>query len=129
MDLFGQENLTPLTAIAPYRIPEVVSHKVDRESFVRGFGSRYSVPPQHVGTQVEVIGYPDKIVVRAAHLIIAEHTRSLTAGACIADENHIAELWKLALPKQNAVPRTPQYEITFETCVAVRPLSDYEALA
>lgn len=129
LDLLGQENLVPLTAIAPYQIPQVVSRKVDRESFVRGFGSLYSVPPQHVGRQVDVMGYPDKIVVRSAHLVIAEHTRSTTPGSCIADEKHIAELWKLALPKQNGTSPAPRYSLSFETSVAVRPLCVYEAAA
>jgi len=128
VDLWHQESLVPVSSLTPYCIPEMATRKVDRESFVRLAGSRYSVPPIHVGKEVSVLGYGDRIVVRTGDLIIAEHARAVKPGSCVAAGKHLSELWKLAMPPGIDNP-APHWQITFNDVVATTPLQVYEEAA
>jgi len=125
-DLHGQEGLTPITSIAPYKVYPIRTAKVSAESFVRIEGSRYSVPPAHVGKTVAVTLRENRIVVRSGDLIIAEHDKADHPGSCVAAREHLAELWKLSLASSDGP--VPNWQMTFRQDVAATPLAAYEAV-
>jgi transposase len=127
IDLFAEEQLTPVSSVTPYQVYERIERKVGSEGFVRFDRSSYSVPPRHVGQKVFVEAYADHIVVRAGSLIIAEHERSKFAGACVADAEHVAAMWKLSLA-QPAQAR-PHWQQVWQDSVAAVSLTSYEEVA
>ncbi len=127
MDLFADEKLTPYASIAPYRYQPWVSRNVDSESFVHFGASRYSVPPKNVGKKVLVQQADQKILIRCADLIIAEHKAAERPGSRVADKAHISELWKLSL--QNGTPPAPHWEVLFTNTVDTPSLDVYEEVS
>lgn len=127
VDLFAQEKLIAYNSVAPYRYQPWVNRKVDCESFVHFGSSRYSVPPENVGRKVFVQQADQKIIIRCADLIIAEHVAATKRGLKVADEKHIAELWKLSL-QQSSKP-VPKWEVRFTNTVDERSLKLYEEAA
>jgi hypothetical protein len=101
---------------------------VGADSFVRVDGSRYSVPPSHVGQTVAVTIDDQRIVVRADDLIIAEHPKAVTRGSCLTHKEHLDELWKLALAGTGQ-KQHPRWHVSWQGDVAVTPLSRYEEAA
>jgi len=126
-DLFAQEKLTAYTSIAPYRYQPWISRKVDSESFVHFGTSRYSVPPTNVGRKVLVQQADQKILIRCADLIIAEHQAAAKPGSRVADKAHIAELWKLSLA--NSPDPRPHWEVRFTNTVESPSLAAYEEVS
>jgi len=124
VDLLPKENLTALASISPYPVAAFASRQVDSESFVRFAGSRYSVPPQHVGESVVLLHMGGKVVVRSGDLVIAEHAEAPKRGSCMADSSHIAELWKFTTRTQ--IIRQPEWHQASATVVETRSLSVYE---
>jgi transposase len=141
-DLLSEEraHLVPVRSIAPYQICEQLPRKVDAEGFVHAFGSRYSVPPSHIGRQVVVWAYDRKIVVRKPlaggtdGLIIAEHDRAASSGQCMADKEHIAQLWRATLDRAGRAetcsgPLARWRTDGWDAPVEAAPLSRYEEAA
>ena len=127
-DLFTKEGLTPPSSIVAYRVSERLERVVDSEGFVRLRGSRYSVPPTAVGQRVIVEQGEQRILVRLGEVIIAEHPRATRAGECLAQPEHVAEMWRLAFAR-TPVPGAREGTPLFQQPVAVRPLSVYEEVA
>lgn len=124
IDLFTQEKLQASPAGHPYRVEPALQRKVDSEGFVRFQRSRYSVPPQHCGKTVTVELRADKIQIRSADLILAEHEPAARPGSCIADKAHLQELWKRSTPPSEAP--LPSWQIRFDQAVVITPLSIYQ---
>lgn len=123
-DLLLQERLTDIGSITPYRAYPVRMAKVSAESFVRVAGSRYSVPPAHVGRQVIVTLRDSKVVIRSGDLIVAEHDEAAQPGSCVAAKEHLAELWKLSLASTQGP--LPNWQMNFRQDVAATPLCAYD---
>lgn len=117
--------LAPVAQLRPYA--PAVTRKVDAESLVAYHGSRYSVPPAHIGATVSVIATGGKITVRAGELVIAEHPPT-AKGRCQIQPDHLQALWKQtmtqAVAERHAPP--PRCTVTFAQTVEQRPLSIYE---
>ena len=96
-DLLAEEGLSRLGSIPAYRIAAVSERRVDAEGFVRLGRSRYSVPPEYVGSRVVVERGEQRVVVRSGDLIIAEHAPAPRPGACMAHKEHVEALWRLSL--------------------------------
>lgn len=131
VDLLAVElpTLTPFASKTAYQLATREERKVSSESFVHFKGSRYSVPPEHVGqiVLVELRQAEQRVVIRAANLIIADHPQATKRGESITAKAHLDALWKLSLAQN--MPPPPHYHISFSDQVAVRPLSQYEEVA
>jgi transposase len=139
-----RESLTPIRSVVPYQIYELLERKVDVEGFVRARGSRYSVAPEYIERQVVVCVGERKIIVRPKSdgapggLIIAEHDRATASGQCIADKDHLAQLWKATMERSekaraargNPAPLSASWRRQgWDAPVDVVPLSRYEEVA
>jgi transposase len=124
LDRFAHEKLQAIPEGPPYRVVPLIQRKVDHEGFVRFERSRYSVPPDHCGTTVAIELRDERIFIRSAELIIAEHHLASRAGSCIAEQTHIQELWKRST-SPGAAP-LPSWKVRFDQNVAATPLSTYE---
>ncbi len=102
--------------------------KVSSECWVHFQGVRYSMPPTHVGQSVlvELHSAQQRVIIRADHVIIADHPQATTRGATISYPAHLAALWQLTLA-QSTPPPTSWQRSDSET-VETRPLALYEAL-
>lgn len=127
IDLLGSENLTPCSSIKAYRFSAVSERIADAEGFVRLWGSRYSVPPSVVGKRVIVEQGEQQIRVRVGQLIVAEHRRAVRSGETIANPDHVAQMWQLAMAKTTVPKRDAP--LLFQHPVEQRPLSVYEEAA
>ena len=119
--LLAKENLAPARAAYPF----IETRQVDAGSFVAWHGSRYSVPPAHVGRTVAVSGALGRVSVRLGETIIAEHPQAAKSGQSVADPAHLAEVWKLSVPGGTDRPPPPNWKLTFDAQVPVRPLTAY----
>lgn len=124
VDLWHQEGLTALASLPEYPLHAIAARKVDAEGFVRLGGSRYSVPPAHVGQTVTLLHLGQKVLVRAGDLVVAEHACAPKPGSCMADPAHLAELWKLST--RVSPPSAPLAWQQTEPVVEVRSLTIYE---
>jgi hypothetical protein len=135
IDLLEAEQLTKLTSIASYRLCQTSVRTVDVEGFVHLEGSRYSMPPEHVGQPVVVEQGESRIPLRRGDRIIAEHPRAKRRGECVVDRAHVAAFWKLAMPPgaSGSAPAEKgparRFEMRFTDAVASTPLSIYESAA
>jgi hypothetical protein len=127
-DLLVEEKLTARSSVPAYQLAALSERRVDAESFVRLGRSRYSVPPEYVGSRVIVERGEQRVVVRAGDLIIAEHAPAPRPGACMTQKEHVEALWRLSLQRTSAVP-APSWHIGFREPVAQTPLSAYEEVA
>ncbi|MGH9959138.1 MAG: IS21 family transposase [Pyrinomonadaceae bacterium] len=127
VDLFAQEELTSVRAIAPYLVGQQVPRQAGWDATVRFERSRYSIPPQHAGKPVFVEADQQKIVIRSGDLIIAEHQRATQPDSSIVQPEHLAALWQLSL--QKPVPAAPHWQLSFSDAVAVTPLAAYDQTA
>lgn len=128
IDLFSKETLTSHESIRPYRYIDPVSRKVSYESMVHYQGSKYSVPPEYAGNQVEISAHGGMITIQCKEMIIAEHKQALKPGQCIVNKDHIAELWKLTEQQIKPPSKTP-WKVAFEQNVQQRPLSVFEEVS
>lgn len=133
VDLLAQEGLTCLTSRPSYCLVTKQVRQVSAEGYVHLEGSRYSVAPEHVGQEVLVEVGEQQVRIRAGDLILAEHARARTPGACVVDPAHAAACWQLCLPRPHGeappAPAPPPWQLTFSDAVATRPLSTYAELA
>lgn len=120
-------HLAPAAQLRPYAA--AVARKVSAESLVSFQGGRYSVPPEHIGTQVSVTSLGGRITVKAGELIIAEHA-PVAKGRCQIQPEHLQALWKQtvarATSERHAPP--PRCHVAFAQAVEQRPLSVYAEL-
>jgi hypothetical protein len=125
VDLWPQEQLTPLGVVAPYRIDESVPRQAGYDGFVRFGRSRYSVPPEYAGQPVTIGSEGQRVVIRVGDMIVAEHAVAERAGSSVADRAHVAAMWKLSLQRPTSPP-PPRWQLTFEAGVQATPLTAYE---
>lgn len=120
--------LAPIAQLRPYA--PAVSRKVDAEALVAYRGSRYSVPPEHVGQLVSVQSLGGKITVKAGELIVAEHA-PIAKGHSQIDPAHLQALWKQTVARATAERHAPppRCTVTFTQPVEQRPLSVYAEVA
>lgn len=130
VDLLAVEKgcLIPFASQSTYQLASREPRKVSSESFVHFQGSRYSVPPEHVGQTVliELRQGEQRLIIRLGNLVIADHPQASKRGESITAKAHLEALWKLSLAQN--IPPPPHYQLTFTDKVAVRPLSHYEAV-
>lgn len=124
VDLFAKETLTAYGSAPIYRLSERGLRKVNNESFIQFGASRYSVPPENVGKTVLVQQDEQRVIIRCEDLIIADHPVAARPGCCIVNPEHIEQLCKLSL-KRNEVP-TANWQIRFDQSVEAPPLTIYE---
>jgi hypothetical protein len=82
-----------------------------------------------VGKTVLVEEADQRIIIRAADLIIAEHPRAVRPGSSVVQKEHVSAFWKLAQATSNPRPAAPPWQLTFQESVATTPLSHYEEVA
>lgn len=120
--------LAPADQLRPYA--PAVTRKVNAEGLVAYQGSRYSVPPEHIGTTVSVIATGGKIAVRVGDLVLAEHV-PVPKGQSQIQPDHLQAIWKQTMTKaiteRHAPP--PRCLVTFTQPVEQRPLSVYAEAA
>lgn len=117
--------LQPLAGMRPYVLVEPKMRRVSAESMIRYAGSQYSVPPAHVGQEVQVEAQAGLITIRCADLVIAEHHAAQSRGQCIVNHDHLAELWKV-MEQQIPAPKDQQpWQVRFDQQVATTPLMTY----
>lgn len=124
-----QATLQPLTDIAPYAFVDPKSRKVSNESMVRFNGSQYSVPPVHVGQQVDVFAQAGHITIRSADVVIAEHQEAAASGQCVVNKEHLAELWKLIESQTPKPDDGKHWHLRFDGSVQSTPLATYEGVS
>ena len=131
VDLFEKEKpaLTPITAVAPYRFIDPAQRVVNAESMIRFNGSRYSVPPAHAGQRVQVAAQGGQILIRAGDTVIAEHAEAPRPGACVVEQAHLAEVWKLTQQQVPVAEQAPRWHVRFEPQVQTTPLATFEEVA
>ena len=120
-------HLIPLNSIAPYQLTLKDSRVVDASGFVRYRGSRYSVPPAHVGGTVLIEQSEAHLRIRSGDLIIAEHKLASSKGECVSQREHVEQLWRLSLKR--APEPQPNWQVTFEQQVETPSLRLYEEAA
>lgn len=121
-EMLKEEGLLPLRG--RYRRTESVQRTVNAEGYVLIGGSRYSVPPKHVGRRVTVLSGTGRIKVLAGDTIVAEHRETLKKGQSVVDPLHAAEMWKLSLGEKR-VPRAKPAKLLI-AMPDERPLTVYE---
>ena len=123
-----QPTLLPVSTVPGYRLARRATRKVSNECWVHFQGSRYSVPPTHVGQTVvvELYAAQRRVVIRAEAVILADHPQASTRGAQVSDPAHLAALWRLALVQSTPPPLS--WQLATDATVEIRPLSAYEAL-
>lgn len=126
--------LAPVGAVAPYVLGQRFSRKVDVEGFVQVARARYSVPPEYIGQQVIVAVGEQKVTVRLGQTVVATHRPAERPGACVADPDHMAALWRKTVPQEvleaaAAGQANPANARRDELAPQVRPLSVYQEFA
>jgi hypothetical protein len=126
--LVEQPHLLSVTGVPPYRLTTRAVRKVSTECWVHFLGVRYSMPPSQVGQSVlvELHSEQQRVVIRAAQGILAEHPQATGRGVTVSDPAHLAALWQLTLA-QSTPPPSP-WQLSSREAVATRPLAVYEAL-
>jgi transposase len=124
VDLLNAEKLIPLDSISPYRLRLKEARKVSSEGLVSYCGSRYSVPPEHVGKTVLVEQSGQRIIIRSNDLILFDHPRAERKGSRVVAAEHIEAMWKMTLDRPG--PSLPHWEIRFNDEVAQTQLREYE---
>lgn len=122
-----QSQLTPVTQVSVYQLNQTVNRTVNREAMVCYQGSRYSVPPDYAGQQVQVNASGGQIQIALGDTVIAEHPQAVKAGQCKVDKDHLKDLWRLSV-SQTPVPADVSCTITFEQQVQTTPLHVFEAV-
>lgn len=129
VDLFEAERqkLTSIGAITPYTVTSQHSRTVTCDSMVNFQRSRYSVPPEFIGSTVFVTSSAGQINIRANEMIVAEHAQAARRGLDLIQPEHLIELSRLSLAKP--VAPSPSWKLGLAAQVAQRPLSTYQEAA
>ncbi len=93
IDLFAEEKLH-LHALPGtlYDVGQPRCVHATRRCRIHLDGNRYSVPPQYAGTRLNLVVYPDRLLVYHQHNLVAEHTRSYQRQRDIVDPDHVKAL-------------------------------------
>jgi transposase len=124
VDLFAQESLVAVGSLPRYQVAHRTLRTVDVEGFVRLERSRYSVPPEHVGSVVLVEHSGMTIRIRSGELIIAEHPKASRPGSCLAAPEHVEAMWRQTL--ERPTQPEPRWQVRFDETVQTTPLERYE---
>ena len=129
-DRLLEETLSPVTDLNLYQICRTDDHDrtVGAEALVRFDNSVYSVPARFVGTRVSIDAGASFIIIRAKHLIVAEHPRATAAGQRVEAPAHVKERWERSL-RPPVAPPLPGCHVTFSDAVQVRSLALYAEVA
>ncbi len=89
-----EEELAHLSSLPliPYDCCRIESRKVSKFFTVELAKNRYSVPPHHIGKDVDLHIYPQTIDIYHQRKLIAEHQRSYQRGQLFMHEEHEREL-------------------------------------
>jgi transposase len=124
-----QSKLAPLSGLRPY--PLKAERTVDAEGLVAYQTSRYSVPPEYVGSKVCVLCESGRLYIRTGDVIIAEHTRAARPRSCVIAPAHLEAMWRRTVSQtiagRHAPP--PRCDVTFASAVEERPLAVYAEVA
>ena len=91
--------------------------------------ARYSVPPDYIGQPIIVVLGEQKVTVRQGQTIIATHRPADRPGACVADPEHLAVLWRRTVPRERPEAALAEQWGPKQIAPEVRPLSVYEEFA
>ncbi|MEY4488179.1 MAG: hypothetical protein RIQ79_687 [Verrucomicrobiota bacterium] len=121
--------LAPVSALRPYAVS--VRRTVDAEGLVAYGGSRYSVPPEHVGVKVAVIAEGGRIFIRLGEVVIADHLPAAKPRACVTLPAHLEAMWQRTVRKTTSERHgpPPRCVVSFETEVEHRSLDVYAEVA
>ena len=108
--------------------PRAAGRTVGAEASVRFDNSVYSVPARFVGTRVSIDAGASFIIIRAKHLIVAEHPRATAAGQRVEAPAHVKERWERSLSPPVAPPLQGCH-VAFSDAVQVRSLDLYAEAA
>jgi transposase len=124
-----QPKLAPLSALRPYVLR--TERTVDAEALVAYDGSRYSVPPAHVGQRVAVLAEAGRITIRQGEVIVAEHQQAAKPRSCVIAPEHLQALWRQTVQQATAERHAPppRCRVEFLAGVEQRPLSVYAEVA
>ena len=129
--LLGEERpkLAPLSALRPYAVS--VKRTVDAEGLVAYHGSRYSVPPEHVGIKVSVVAEGGRIFIRLGEVVIADHPPAAKPRGCVIAPAHLEAMWRRTVSKTTAERHRPppRCVVTFSPEVEHRSLDVYAEVA
>ncbi len=130
-DLLKHEQLSGLDSIRPYQWIDREPRVVTSEAMVLYHKSHYSVPAIAVGQKVVVEAQGQRIAIRLADTIIAEHRRAEKQGQRIELEAHTRERWYSVLTEAaQARTASPTWYIgRAAPSVQTRPLAQYEEVA
>jgi len=125
-DRLLEETLIPVTDINLYQICRTDDHDrtVGADALVRFDNSVYSVPARFVGTRVSIDAGASFIIIRAKHLIVAEHPRATAAGQRVEAPTHVKERWERSL-RPPVAPPMQGCHVAFSDAVQVRSLDLY----
>ncbi len=70
-------------------------------------GSRYSVPPEHVGAKVAVLAAGGSISIRVGEVLGAEHGPAPKPRSCVIAPAHLQAMWQRTVSKATAERHAP----------------------
>jgi transposase/DUF971 family protein len=93
IDLFAEEK--PKLRALPgtlYDVGQPRCAHATRRCRIHVDGNRYSVPPEYAGTRLNLVVYPDRLLVYHRNNLVAEHPRSYERQRDIVNPDHIKAL-------------------------------------
>ena len=93
--------------------------RLGRDYYVRLDASDYSVDPQAIGRLVDVTADLDRVRVRLAGRIVADHARAWARGSTVTDPAHAGTAKRLRQQFQDPRPAPIEDDLT-------RDLADYD---
>lgn len=129
-EMLVEEKLIPTGSITHYRWIDREPRVVTSEALVLFERSHYSVPAIAVGQNVVVEARGQRVAIRLADTIIAEHPRAERPGERVELQAHSRERWELVLAEAACRQSpSPTWFIGHRPDVQTRCLNDYEELA
>mgnify|MGYP005854289533 CR=1 FL=1 len=121
--------LAPMSSLRPYKL--LSPRTVDAEGLVAYEGSRYSVPPEHVGARVSVLAEGGRIFIRSDECVIAEHAAAARPRSCVITAEHLQAMWKKTVSERTHARHgpPPRCSIAFTGEVQQRDLLAYAEVA
>lgn len=119
--------LGPIDAL-PEPFDVAVTRRVNKDCTVQFEGRSYSVPFQHVGKEVEVLGCASSVLIVAGAITLARHPRG-TKERILLDQRHFE-----GTPTNNILPPQPlgrmgkRLQEIYDLAPEARPLDLYAAL-
>jgi transposase len=93
IDWFAEEKpaLLPLP-VALYDVGRTQAVHATRRFRVHFDGNRYSVPSEYAGSRLNLLAYPDRLLIYHQQKLIAEHVRKHERGANVENPDHVRAL-------------------------------------